>query len=134
MLLSEADRQKLRTTFDEDAELYDKARPHYPQQLFDDLVHLASLKPGARLLEIGCGTGRATVPLARIGFGILGVELGENLAAIARRNSRRFRRSTLKSRRSNRGTRAARRLTWHSARRCGTGWIPTSDTARPPIS
>ena len=86
MLRSEADRQKLRTTFDEDAELYDKARPHYPHQLFDDLIQLASLKPGARLLEIGGGTGRATVPLARLGFRILAVELGGNMAAIARRN------------------------------------------------
>ena len=86
MELSEAARQRLRGTFDEDAELYDKARPHYPHQLFDDLIQLASLKPGGRLLEIGCGTGRATVPLARLGFRILGVELGENMAAIARRN------------------------------------------------
>jgi len=82
----DSDRQKLRTTFNEDAKLYDRARPHYPSQLFDDLIQMADLEPGARLLEIGCGTGRATVPLARLGFTILCVELGENLAAVARRN------------------------------------------------
>ena len=86
MVLSEADRKKLRTTFDEDAELYDRARPHYPHQLFDDLLQMAELEPGARLLEIGCGTGRATMPLARLGFSILCVELGENMAAVARHN------------------------------------------------
>lgn len=86
MVLSEGDRQKLRTTFDKDAELYDRARPHYPRQLFDDLIQMAELKPGARLLEIGCGTGRATVPLAQLGLSILCVELGENMAAVARRN------------------------------------------------
>jgi len=38
------------------------------------------------VLEIGCGTGRATVPLARRGPSVTCVELGENLARVARRN------------------------------------------------
>ena len=74
----------LRATFDEVAELYDRARPSYPPQLFDDLTELAALRPGARVLEIGCGTGQATVPLAERGLDIVCVELGERLAAIAR--------------------------------------------------
>jgi cyclopropane fatty-acyl-phospholipid synthase-like methyltransferase len=41
--------------------------------------------PGGRILEIGCGAGQATVPFARRGYRILCVELGENLAAVARR-------------------------------------------------
>jgi len=40
--------------------------------------------PGTRALEIGCGTGQATLPLARRGYRLLGVELGANLAAVAR--------------------------------------------------
>jgi hypothetical protein len=36
-------RQRLRATFDEDAELYDRARPTYPRQVFDDLARLARL-------------------------------------------------------------------------------------------
>lgn len=39
----------------------------------------------ARLVEIGCGTGQATLPLAQRGYAITCVELGEQLAAIARR-------------------------------------------------
>ena len=81
-----ADRDRLKTTFNEVAETYDRARPDLPEQLFDDLVALASLQPAADLLEIGCGTGRTTLPLARRGFRITCVELGENLAALARRN------------------------------------------------
>jgi SAM-dependent methyltransferase len=38
------------------------------------------------MLEIGCGTGQATVALAERGFEITCVELGERLAAVARRN------------------------------------------------
>jgi SAM-dependent methyltransferase len=42
------------------------------------------------MLEIGCGTGQATVPLAERGCEIVAVELGDGLAAVARRNLARF--------------------------------------------
>jgi SAM-dependent methyltransferase len=84
------DRRRLRTTFEEVPELYDRARPLYPAELFDDLVAYAGLAAGSRVLEIGCGTGQATVPLAERGLQITCVELGEGLAAIARRNLERF--------------------------------------------
>src|ERR1700680_350180 len=79
-----------RATFDEAAELYDRARPGYPPELFDDLTAIAGLRPGARLLEIGCGTGQATQPLAERKFQITAIELGPNLAAVARRKLARF--------------------------------------------
>lgn len=76
---------RLRETFNEDAERYDRARPRYPAQMFDDLA-AAGVAPGARVLEIGCGTGQATVPLAERGYRIVAVELGADMAAVARRN------------------------------------------------
>lgn len=78
----------LRATFDESPELYDRTRPICPPALFDDLV--ANLPTGARVLEIGCGTGQATVPLAERGLVIVCVELGGSLAAFARRKLARF--------------------------------------------
>jgi SAM-dependent methyltransferase len=77
-------RGQLRATFDEVPELYDRARPGYPPAVFDDLVDLARLRPGDRILEIGPGTGQATRPLAERGLVITGVELGAGLAAVAR--------------------------------------------------
>src|SRR4051812_50087130 len=77
--------ERLRTTFSEDAERYDRARPGYPTALYDDLARLAGVGPGCRVLEIGCGTGKATVPLAERGCTIVGVELGAEMAAVARR-------------------------------------------------
>ena len=74
-----------RATFDEAAELYERARPGYPDQLFDDLHDLTGLGAGSRVLEVGCGTGKATRALARRGYRVLCVELGANLAAVARR-------------------------------------------------
>lgn len=65
-----ADRDQLRATFDAAAELYQQTRPDYPDALYDELVRLADLRSGNRLLEVGCATGKATAPLARRGFRI----------------------------------------------------------------
>ncbi|MBA3349482.1 MAG: class I SAM-dependent methyltransferase [Actinobacteria bacterium] len=54
--------------------------------MFDDVVELANLGPSASVLEIGCGTGQATLALAQRGLKVTCVELGEALAAVARRN------------------------------------------------
>jgi SAM-dependent methyltransferase len=83
---ADEDRERLRQTFDAAAARYDRARPEYPGALFDDLVALAGLKPGDHLLEVGCATGKATRPLARRGYRITCVELGPELAAVARQN------------------------------------------------
>ena len=83
----DADRERLRETFNQAAESYQRARPDYPGELFDALIEAAGLAPGDRLLEVGCATGKATVPLARRGFRITCIELGPELAAAARRNT-----------------------------------------------
>lgn len=74
-------RDDLRAVFDEDADLYDRARPGYPDKLLDDLTDLSALGPGSSVLEIGGGTGQATVPLAARGLSVVVVELGPSLAA-----------------------------------------------------
>ncbi len=50
------------------AATYDRARPNYPPELFDELIHLAGIGPNASLRELGSGTGKATVPLAERGY------------------------------------------------------------------
>ena len=79
-----ADPRDLARTFDEVAELYDRLRPTYPEPLFDDLVALGRLGPGARVVEIGCGTGQATRPLAARDLQVTCVEIGASLASVAR--------------------------------------------------
>lgn len=56
--------------------------------MFDDLA--AGLRPGSRVLEIGSGTGQATLALAERNFDITAIELGPSLAAVARRKLARF--------------------------------------------
>src|SRR4051812_16898944 len=77
-------RDRLRSTFDQVALLYDQARPGYPEPLFDDVVTLSGIAPHGQILEIGCGTGQATLPFARRGYPIVCVELGASLASVAR--------------------------------------------------
>jgi SAM-dependent methyltransferase len=80
------DRERLAATFDRAAELYQRARPAYPSELYDHLLQVTRLSSGARLLEVGCATGKATLPLAQRGFHITGLEPGAALAAAARAN------------------------------------------------
>jgi SAM-dependent methyltransferase len=87
--VSEAhERVRLARTFDTAAELYDRARPTYPDELFDHLLEVTGLSPGAKVLESGCGTGKASVSLARRGLSLTCLEPGPALAAIALRNLR----------------------------------------------
>ncbi|RCG31104.1 class I SAM-dependent methyltransferase [Sphaerisporangium album] len=88
--MGDSDRERLRETFTQDAELYERARPGYPVAMFDDLAEVACIGSGCGVLEIGCGTGQATVPLAEWGCRIVAVELGAAMAEIARRKLSRF--------------------------------------------
>jgi SAM-dependent methyltransferase len=79
-----------RLVFGEVAELYDENRPTYPAALVEDLLELAELVAGDRVLEVGPGTGKATVLFAARGLGVLGIEPSAAMAAVARRNCARY--------------------------------------------
>jgi SAM-dependent methyltransferase len=57
-------------------------RPDYP-----DLAFWAELcgEWGGPVLELGCGTGRISIPLARAGLEVVGVDLAEPMLVVARR-------------------------------------------------
>jgi trans-aconitate methyltransferase len=85
-------RDQLRETFDRVAQQYDENRPSYPAEVFDDVLQISGATAGSHLLEIGCGTGHATEVFAARGFRIDAIDLGENMAAIARQRLAPFRR------------------------------------------
>jgi SAM-dependent methyltransferase len=76
--------REARLVFGEDAERYDRSRPAYPDGLVDTLVGWAGA--GARVVDVGCGTGKATLLLAARGMVGVGVEAHPAMAAIGRRN------------------------------------------------
>ena len=78
-------RSDLGRVFNEVPELYDRVRPTYPTELFTDLVAITDLDNRSSVLEIGCGTGQATRSLALLGSSVTAVDLGADMAALARR-------------------------------------------------
>ncbi len=74
----------LRLTFNEDAANYDRFRPTYTDELFDDIIRFSSLSRNKRALEIGIGTGQATLPFLKTGCKVTAVEIGDKLAQYSR--------------------------------------------------
>ncbi|HWF22095.1 MAG TPA: class I SAM-dependent methyltransferase [Acidimicrobiales bacterium] len=70
--------------FDAMADAYDRYRPQYPEELFDDIEELAELEPGAKAIEIGAGTGIATGPLISRGLQVVAIEPAPAMSALAR--------------------------------------------------
>jgi SAM-dependent methyltransferase len=87
-----------RLVFGEVAELYDRVRAGYPDAAVDDVIGFAGADgPLLRALEVGAGTGKATVSFAARGLEILALEPSAEMAAVARRNCRPFPRVRVES-------------------------------------
>ncbi len=65
------------------AEYYDRYRLPYPQALLDDLLARVGATGDGRLLDLACGPGRLTFPLARRFADVLGVDLEPDAIALA---------------------------------------------------
>lgn len=70
--------------FNEDEENYDKYRPTYVKELYQDIINYSGICIDSEVLEIGIGTGQATLPLLETGCNITAVEIGDKLAAYSR--------------------------------------------------
>lgn len=68
--------------FGEYAEDYDRSRPTYPSALVDAILPAR----GRRVLDVGCGTGKAALAFAARECSVLGIEIDEKMAAVARRH------------------------------------------------
>ncbi len=69
--------------------------PHYDQNPFTQfteaevefILKLYPLSPGATILDVGCGTGRHAVALAKRGFDVTGLDLTPGMLTIARQRA-----------------------------------------------
>lgn len=76
-------------------EFFDQHAPQYNENCFtkntlaevDFLIEVLELKPGAALLDIGCGTGRHAIELARRGYSVTGVDLSAGMLQQARQGA-----------------------------------------------
>jgi len=76
--------------FDEAALLYDEMRPKYPEELIKDVINLSGIPEKGSILEVGCGTGQATLPFASNGYQMTCLDIGENLIEVAKRKLRSY--------------------------------------------
>lgn len=67
------------------ARAYDRARPSYPKALVDDVV---AAMPGIAAVEVGAGTGKATVQFGVRGVTLVCVEPDAGMAAVLQENTR----------------------------------------------
>ena len=74
----------LKSMFNTAATLYDEVRPGYPEKLIQDVVDLSGLSDHSKILEIGCGTGKATRPFAERGYEMVCLDIGADLIAVAK--------------------------------------------------
>lgn len=77
-------------SFDVYANNYHSVRPGYPAVLFEDIKEHCGIDKNSHLLEIGAGSGIATVELAKLGSRVIAIEPGSNLAAIAGKQTEKF--------------------------------------------
>ncbi len=75
-------------TFDEDPANYDRWRPDYVPELFQKIIAYARLDETKKALEVGIGTGQATLPILRTGCRVTAVEIGGKLAAYSKHKFR----------------------------------------------
>jgi SAM-dependent methyltransferase len=74
-----------RQFFDRAADQYDAVRPSYPAEVIDDVLARSGAK---RALEVGAGTGKATVLFGQRGLDIVAIEPGARMAALLRERVR----------------------------------------------
>ena len=75
-------RKELGATFDTEASKYDKMRPGYADELFQAIFEYVKIGEGSRVVEVGSGSGQATLPVLKTGCELTSVEYGENFSKI----------------------------------------------------
>jgi ubiquinone/menaquinone biosynthesis C-methylase UbiE len=72
------------TLFEGAARYYAQFRPKYPKSVFEFITRRFSLERNARILDLGCGTGNASLPLATIVGEIIAMDPDPDMIAVGR--------------------------------------------------
>lgn len=74
--------------FDTAVSKYDKFRPGYVEELYQTIFDYAPISESGKAVEIGIGSGQATLPVLQTGCELTAVEYGENFSELCREKFR----------------------------------------------
>ncbi|MBQ3151387.1 MAG: class I SAM-dependent methyltransferase [Clostridia bacterium] len=80
----------LSQTFDTVADVYEKMRPGYVDELYTEIFKYIPVNTESRVLEIGIGGGQATLPILKTGCCLTAVESGKNFCDLCRKKFKDF--------------------------------------------
>lgn len=73
--------------FDAWASEYDRFRPGYPDELFDAIRERLELSSRPQVVDIGAGTGRASLAMAELGWRVTAIEPGRAMLDVLRQQA-----------------------------------------------
>ncbi len=76
--------RKLGRSFKKVGESYHIGRKDYPKKLIEDIIKISDINKDSLILDVGCGTGKSTIPFAKMKSKIIGIDISENMLKIAR--------------------------------------------------
>lgn len=82
--------RSLRKSFKKVGKSYHLGRRDYPPKLFRDIISLTKLSKDSSILDIGCGTGKSTLPFVKKKYNLLGIDISESMLNMARKLSSKY--------------------------------------------
>ncbi len=77
-------RKELGVVFDGAVSLYDRMRPGYVDELYKAIFDYVHIDENSSAVEVGSGSGQATLPVLKTGCAVTAVEYGENFSELLR--------------------------------------------------
>ena len=74
----------LEQTFDTVASAYDKFRPSYSDELYEMIFNYITLNESCYAVEVGIGSGQATLPILKTGCNVTAVEYGKEFSELCK--------------------------------------------------
>ncbi len=80
----------LEWTFDTVASVYEKFRPSYPAALYEMIGNYTTLNEACHAVEVGIGSGQATLPILKTGCNLTAVECGREFSELCEKKFKEY--------------------------------------------
>ena len=80
----------LEWTFDTVAEKYERMRPGYVDELYQEIFDYVPIDENSNVIEVGSGGGQATEPILKTGCKVTAIEYGKEFSALLQKKFRKY--------------------------------------------